>query len=446
MSSSFVAAAVPVEQSAVEASRSLLDLAANTSSTTPSSSSSSSLSSIDSVTDVTPDTNVCAAKKDYKDNEETKRVLLSMCIGLEGYDPNGENGAASSCKLGDITLEPYASSKNKNLFKPLQKDLAAEVKRRFDLFNTLKPERFSPKNKGVAVLYMWLSENPLVNAADITFLRHEEKRFYDTLVAANEEAKLLAAASSAGAGGSFINWVGDLRLIHCILESDILDLYKQHYAALERDELDGRNSVHRPLTWEELAADRYNDENFVPNSELWPKAYSDFQISHDLSFAHCSGSLTSENVKNWFTDRKARLVKYIHRWEMSGNGDGQRHEGDANFGNATEILKYMGGDNRAAFLGPEKTSMLYKWMMYEKYELLQNTCSILPKTMGASSTKDRTVNAFVAGSAGVVTASGERSKRKSREAQQQEFELMKLQKVLDHSFDRLTKTFNYTRV
>ena len=123
---------------------------------------------------------------------------------------------------------------------------------------------------------------------------------------------------------------------------------------------------------------------------------------------------------------------------MSGNGDGQRHEGDANFGNATEILKYMGGDNRAAFLGPEKTSMLYKWMMYEKYELLQNTCSILPKSMGANS-KDRTANAFVLATsgAGLVTASGERSKRK---AQQQEFELMKLQRVLDHSFDRFTKT------
>jgi len=124
-----------------------------------------------------------------------------MCIGLLGYDPNGEHGAASSRKLGDITLEPYASSKNKNLFKPMQKDLVAEVKRRFDLFNTLKPDRFSPKNKGVAILYTWLSENPLVKEADIIFLRREEKKFYDTLVAANEEAKLLAAASTSTSKG-----------------------------------------------------------------------------------------------------------------------------------------------------------------------------------------------------------------------------------------------------
>jgi hypothetical protein len=55
----------------VEASRSLLDLAANRSSP---SSSSSSLSSIESVKDVTPpDTNACAAKKNYEDNADNSR-------------------------------------------------------------------------------------------------------------------------------------------------------------------------------------------------------------------------------------------------------------------------------------------------------------------------------------------------------------------------------------
>jgi hypothetical protein len=68
-------------------------------------------------------------------------------------------------------------------------------------------------------------------------------------------------------------------------------------------------------------------------------------------------------------------VEIITRWELSGNGDGQRMEGDRDFGHV-ESLDFR-GDNRKLFLQNERTTMLYYWQMLDKYQILSETLTVL---------------------------------------------------------------------
>ena len=99
-------------------------------------------------------------------------------------------------------------------------------------------------------------------------------------------------------------------------------------------------------------------------------------------------NVTTENVKMWVADRKAKLVILINRWELSGNGDGQRVDTDAEFGNVSaDSIQFQEGDNRSSFLRHERSTLLYYWEMLVKEDMLQNSVSILPATVGVSSSQ-----------------------------------------------------------
>jgi hypothetical protein len=374
-----------------------------------------------------------------------------MCLGLEGYDPHGNNGAASSRKLGDITLEPYASSKTKNLFKPTTKTLAAEVVRRFKVLDLPKAQHFRPKNKPVAVLQKWLMDHPIVDPADVVFLRREEKKLYDGLVAAADEAKAIAAAHAAANGGGngiIFTFIADLRMVHCLTDNQVKTAFMERHIPLTREQLDARNSPIRPKSWDELLRDKFNDRNFTCHSELFPLLHSDFAESHDLHRDNCPQNITAENAKAWVADRKAKLVILMNRWELSGNGDGQRTEDDANFGNvSSESIQFQEGDNRSSFLLHERSTLLYIWESFVKYEMLQNLISILPESVGVTSSRRPTGDV---GEEAFTTpaSSGRRKKRNAMVTQDNvdDFDKIKQQRHLDALGQVLEKSLRQQNV
>jgi hypothetical protein len=172
------------------------------------------------VTPIADRTGWCASQVFYEDSNKSKHVLFAMCIGLCSADDTPPDGGPPRI-LGDMTVEPYRSTKDKRMFKPVQKHLVAEVERREQLLNlvparssstttTTTPRRNSSitttneegapasttsskrkkkkktppkpksfKNKGVVQLKEWLNDNILTNTADLSFIRAEEKKIYN---------------------------------------------------------------------------------------------------------------------------------------------------------------------------------------------------------------------------------------------------------------------------
>ena len=64
-------------------------------------------------------------QKLYLESGNSKNLLLTMCIGLSTIDADGKTR-----KLADLSLEPYASSKEKKSFKYTNEMLCQEVIRR----------------------------------------------------------------------------------------------------------------------------------------------------------------------------------------------------------------------------------------------------------------------------------------------------------------------------
>ena len=115
--------------------------------------------------------NFCDAEKFLRENANSTKVLVSMCIGL--MDEGGTH------PLLDITQHPWTElGKKKNNFKPLNPDLVAEINRRWNIYFSQadgdnlsrKPRPSQWKNPK---LMKWLTTNPFNDEWDIAFLTKE---------------------------------------------------------------------------------------------------------------------------------------------------------------------------------------------------------------------------------------------------------------------------------
>lgn len=313
----------------------------------------------------------CVSKKAFDNANGSKKLLLSMCCGLFASD---EPGARA---LGEFNVEPYLSAKNKKFFKPSRSDLVAEVYRRL---KELSKQEQRHDSRTVEFLKKWLTENKIENPTDVAFLRSEEAKLYNQLQRAQQESALLQPQQQPGI---IFTHTADLRMVHCLLEDDVKQAFLARHDCMDRQSLDARNSPNRPKTWLEKISDKFNCNNFSPYTEVFPYLHDDFAEPIDLSLVHCPAAVSPDQVKGWVADRKAKLVLLIDRWERSGNGDGQRMEDDSDFGHL-QNLDFQ-SDNRSSFLKNDRSSLLYFWQMLDKYDILQQTVSILPRELGVSS-------------------------------------------------------------
>ena len=100
-----------------------------------------------------------------------------------------------------------------------------------------------------------------------------------------------------------------------------------------RQELDGCNSgIYK--SYYDLAAEKFNDSNWVSSSFLLLERHDDYAESKMLVLQNCSKKLADEQYK---------MVKVIANWEKSGSGHGQAVEVDNDY-------KFIEGDDRRAFL------------------------------------------------------------------------------------------------
>ena len=80
-----------------------------------------------------------SCKELYEQSNGAKVLLMSMVIGLRSEDDKRN--------LGDMTLEPYASSTQKSNFSPKKNDLVNEIKRRYATMLSATTDSTSPVSR-----------------------------------------------------------------------------------------------------------------------------------------------------------------------------------------------------------------------------------------------------------------------------------------------------------
>jgi hypothetical protein len=329
--------------------------------------------------DLNPRVGLC--QRYYKCNGENLMELMTMCFGLKSSD--------DIRYLGDVLLEPYMSMKFKSKVAPTQRHMVEEVRRRSRCKDGNGPSTGAPacrywsKDK----LQNWLSDNPVTDAVDISFLVAEEKKLHDTVVSArtnNEDGTGRTAAWNANEPY--------LRLYHCIFDEETRPALMRLNEVMTRPELDARNSDLRPETFFEAVARLFNDDTKIYITDRVPDLHHNFAECIVLDFDDMPGTINAEDCKKRFADSRAKLIKMISKWELSGNGFGQRTMEDDDFGHlGYEELE--AGDNRSNFLDSmTKEHVLYFWHLADKSELLKNVLNVIADTSSADSENYQTTS------------------------------------------------------
>lgn len=306
--------------------------------------------------------------KDRYDENRSKTLLMAMCYGLSNDEQER--------KIGDLSLEPYASSKQKKSFTPSVKQLRIEMVRRAAALH-MKSPRSSHYTKQQC--YKWLMGNPMAHPSDIAFLVQEEAGFKAEVEDANNKAKAIKAKKTS-------NWVDNdpfLRLYHCLIDDKVKAAFLTRDHVLNREELDARNSDRRPKSYEQLATELFNDPTFDPTALQLPNLHSDFDEPYKLlHLEDMPGLITREEVKSRMADSRAKLMAVISNWELSGNGFGQRTEEEDDFGRLDE--DHLLDDNRSAFLQGYRSHILYLWHLSDEEDILHSVKSILDPVCAAN--------------------------------------------------------------
>ena len=176
-----------------------------------------------------------------------------------------------------------------------------------------------------------------------------------------------------------------------------LTLHLRRPVVLTRTELDARNSKVREATVWEMLSDKWNDDNYHPETST-SGCHEDFSspISLDYSKVEDLSSASPEKVENKFAEMRANLIRIINQWNRSGQGDGGRDVSDLQVGETglvREVPSAYGSldavpaqalDNRKNFLNGKPSYILYFWELADHHQLLASAVQRLSNSVGAA--------------------------------------------------------------
>ncbi|CAB9522913.1 expressed unknown protein [Seminavis robusta] len=310
----------------------------------------------------------------YKCGGEKAADLLAMCIGLKTFDLR---------EAGNVEVEPYCSMKLKKKVVPTQKHFCEEIRRRCILEGIIPGPKCGNWERKKCL--GWLQAHPLQNSNDRAFVIQEEMKLFDLVMRAHcREAQEEKSENKKEKASPWVTTEPYVRLIECMLDDSIREKFLEMHRLGDREELDARNSEDRPETVYESCARLFNDNDHEVFSRCLPDLHFSFAEVLDCSFEHMPGAITPDEVKRRWGDCRAKLIKIIAKWELSGNGFGQRVEEDEAFGHLGED-ELQCGDNRANFLDSQtKEHILYLWHVSDDQEILKNVMSVISESCAAS--------------------------------------------------------------
>ena len=318
----------------------------------------------------------------YLGDNDIRKILA---MGCDIPDPTRPNGGFLSIE----DIEPYMSYHKPSDIKVTVKYYQEEVLRR-DILGDPSAKRIRPKQWPKKKCIAWLMEHPIHSDDNKKFILRIEKEFRQTIAAANEERAQTKASSQ---GRSSWPMEKSMRLLAATTEDDIKLVYASRHAADTREQLDARGSTVRQPTAEELIRDKMNDQSYNPISNINPDLHQSFAEPKDLSYAACMNrDVTTEEIKEKLADFRVKVFKCAYDYNISGNGDGNMIDEDAewvplesthpDFGR-WDRSKYK-DDNRSDFNRNYGEIVVYAWDTWDNNDFLKTVFARLDLSQAAT--------------------------------------------------------------
>ena len=317
-------------------------------------------------------------------------VLIAMAIGLNDGDGN---------PLFDEGQEPWSSSHVKVTdWKPSNDVLRLEIKRRYGAYSFLKHVKKEPMTKSwrrqkcldrlLEHPISWQDNGSTDAALDVEFVTNEIARRKALMT----QAVVDVEEQSAVLEGRWVRREAMLRLIHCVIDDDVIKrAFLHRFDSMERGQLENRNSDKRePSCWE-MIADKWNDCEYNPTTMiLTTEGQSEYTEEIDLPYSSIAqlASATPEKCKSKMDEMMIALKRIIQQWEASGQGDGSNDdedEGDRSeheLGILTNRSAYALG-SRAGFFKYKELYLLYLWDVAELHDLTRSCMQTLNANVAA---------------------------------------------------------------
>jgi hypothetical protein len=212
------------------------------------------------------------AENYYKKEGSSLKMLVAMCHDLC-------NGDGDDNLVLDLTMDPWKSVPVMQI-RPSRDFYAKEVLQRCAQVRTsdsgAKNKKVCPRLKQLKLSKSleWLEEHPILDPADISFLKREVASRKEVLEAAQKEKEEENARLGAG------NWnaTACMRLIHALVDHDEikakflnrLDLPAGCSVVKNREQICSTNVWH-------LMANKWNDMYFLPETASLPEVHSGVQ-------------------------------------------------------------------------------------------------------------------------------------------------------------------------
>jgi hypothetical protein len=270
---------------------------------------------------------------------------------------------------------------------PTKQLVVMEIKRRNPQFKA------NIKNKSLTDLMNEL-QNTLTDSKDVDYICHMERRQRQNITAMINNLQDKTAPKEKPQQQTRHD---RMRLICCFQDEDIVEAYRLSQEVMVRSQLDARNSEQRALDFYDLIVAKFNDSDWVPQSESDPGLHEDFAEQHEYA-KRPEYTLDVEKTKKIFATMKGHITAVLRDYEKSGNGavnaDEMYQLGDeapdeeitAHYGHFDlEKALTAGGDDRKNFLRGKPTDVLYWWKVLDELQVITLTCVAMKKELGADS-------------------------------------------------------------
>ena len=329
-------------------------------------------------------------KSTYKNDLDYFKVLYCMYSGCEG---------SARSRIKELLDNKNSSLSIRNI-KPIKKQLVEELNRRY-LYLKLKErgvnigisKTFRPTNKSLeeisglfqsAYFRLPVAEKLFLEFEMENYIAHHERQLKNTLMDLQEQGSEIPKSD-----------LRKMRLWEAIfLDSKyIRDKLVTLKDGMSRQQIDARNSSVGPLSLYHLAAEKYNDPDWVVSSRIMPELNEKFRSPIRLALMIDEEEMTEVSVKNAYTDAKGKLNVAIANWKKSGNGKGniKARVNGLGYDNMDEEENHVTfvDDDRFNFVN--QLHVAYFWSLCEITGLTQHisqNCSALSNTdtNGTSST------------------------------------------------------------
>ena len=175
----------------------------------------------------------------------------------------------------------------------------------------------------------YLQKHPIINAADVSFVKGETLSFISKAQALQQRQNSDDAK----------RWSGPApfeRLCHAVTDvPQNKAVFEDSFRSSTREELDGRSNPEtaRPNAWG-MSAGTWNSQAFGPACNVYHNSHPDLAKPLDISYQAVvvkMGELTAEKAKDKFMEMKNAASIVVARHRLSGGGDGQRASEERDF-------------------------------------------------------------------------------------------------------------------